>query len=196
MARKFLCLYYDMIPALEALSDSEAGRLLIAAAKYSMNGEPVTLSGKEAILWPVFMAQIERDNAKYKNLCETNRNNITKRYDRIRPNTNEYDRIQEKEKEKEEEKEEDKEEDKRKSKGKGSAFAPPTLEQVKAYCFERGNKVDAERWFDYYTSNGWKVGRNPMKDWKAAVRTWERGNTNATDELSKSYAMMEAWANG
>ena len=51
----------------------------------------------------------------------------------------------------------------------------PTLEEVKAYCKERGNKVDPERWFDYYTSNGWKVGKNPMKDWKAAVRTWERG---------------------
>ena len=50
----------------------------------------------------------------------------------------------------------------------------PTLEEVKAYCSERGNKVDPERWFDYYTSNGWKVGKNPMKDWKAAVRTWER----------------------
>ena len=53
----------------------------------------------------------------------------------------------------------------------------PTLEEVKAYCSERGNKVDPERWFDYYTSNGWKVGKNPMKDWKAAVRTWERGES-------------------
>ena len=53
----------------------------------------------------------------------------------------------------------------------------PTIEEVKAYCSERGNKVDPERWYDYYTSNGWKVGKNPMKDWKAAVRTWERGET-------------------
>lgn len=53
----------------------------------------------------------------------------------------------------------------------------PTLDEVKAYCSERGNKVDPERWFDYYTSNGWKVGKNPMKDWKAAVRTWERGES-------------------
>lgn len=55
-----------------------------------------------------------------------------------------------------------------------SANKRPTLEEVKAYCKERKNKVDPERWFDYYTSNGWKVGKNPMKDWKAAVRTWER----------------------
>lgn len=53
-------------------------------------------------------------------------------------------------------------------------FVKPTVEEVKAYCIERGNNVDAQKWFDYYTANGWKVGRNPMKDWKAAVRTWER----------------------
>ena len=53
-------------------------------------------------------------------------------------------------------------------------FSPPTQEEVKAYCKERGNSVDAQRFVDYYTANGWKVGKNPMKDWKAAVRTWER----------------------
>lgn len=53
-------------------------------------------------------------------------------------------------------------------------FRPPTLEEVEAYCMERNNRVDAARFIDYYTSNGWKVGKNPMKDWKAAVRNWER----------------------
>jgi hypothetical protein len=53
-------------------------------------------------------------------------------------------------------------------------FVPPTLEEVVAYCRERGNQVDPQQWLDHYSSNGWKVGRNPMKDWKAAVRTWER----------------------
>lgn len=54
-----------------------------------------------------------------------------------------------------------------------SRFAPPTVDDVKAYCFERGNNVDPQRFVDYYTSNGWKVGKNPMKDWKATVRNWE-----------------------
>jgi hypothetical protein len=53
-------------------------------------------------------------------------------------------------------------------------FKPPTLQQVADYCQQRQKDVDPERWLDHYTSNGWKVGRNPMKDWKAAVRTWER----------------------
>ena len=52
-------------------------------------------------------------------------------------------------------------------------FVPPALEEVKTYCFERRNTVDAAKWHAYYSSNGWKVGKNPMKDWKAAVRTWE-----------------------
>lgn len=54
-------------------------------------------------------------------------------------------------------------------------FIPPTVEEVRSYCQERGNKVDPQAFVDYYTSNGWMVGRNRMKDWKAAVRgTWEK----------------------
>lgn len=52
----------------------------------------------------------------------------------------------------------------------------PTLEEIKDYCLERNNSVDAERFFDYYTANGWVQGKGkPIKDWKACVRTWERG---------------------
>ena len=57
---------------------------------------------------------------------------------------------------------------------KRKRFEKPTLSEIKAYCIERGNKVDAQHFFDYYESNGWRVGKNSMKDWKAAVRTWER----------------------
>ena len=51
---------------------------------------------------------------------------------------------------------------------------PPTVEEVRAYAAQRGDLLDPEAFMDYYTANGWKVGRNPMKDWKAAVRTWAR----------------------
>ena len=53
-------------------------------------------------------------------------------------------------------------------------FTPPTLDEVKAYCNERHNGIDAQYFIDYYTSKGWMVGSNKMKDWKACVRTWER----------------------
>lgn len=77
---------------------------------------------------------------------------------------------------------------------------PPTLDEVKAYCQERGNRVDPERFIDYYTANGWKVGKNPMKDWKAAVRTWERQDTQKArtrntllnyDEKGRSHASVQ-----
>lgn len=55
-------------------------------------------------------------------------------------------------------------------------FTPPTMEEVLLYCLERKNHVNAQKFVDYYTSNGWRVGKNPMKDWKAAVRTWERNS--------------------
>lgn len=53
-------------------------------------------------------------------------------------------------------------------------FTPPTLEEVRAYCKEINSIINAEDWMDYYTSNGFKVSRNPMKDWKATVRRWDR----------------------
>lgn len=55
-------------------------------------------------------------------------------------------------------------------------FVKPKVEEIEAYCKERKNNVDAQQFFDYYESKGWKVGKSPMKDWKSAVRTWERNN--------------------
>lgn len=63
---------------------------------------------------------------------------------------------------------------------KRKRFVPPSLDEVRTYCRERQNDVDPERFIDYYTSNGWQVGKNKMKDWKAAVRTWEKSGYNNT----------------
>lgn len=57
-------------------------------------------------------------------------------------------------------------------------FIPPTLEEVKAFCKERNNNVDPERFIDHYTANGWVRGKTKIKDWKACVRTWEKDNKN------------------
>ena len=67
-------------------------------------------------------------------------------------------------------------EKKRESKRESSAarFTPPTAEEVDGYCREAGITVDAGRFVDFYASKGWRVGREGMKDWKAAVRNWER----------------------
>ena len=55
-------------------------------------------------------------------------------------------------------------------------FIIPTLQEVTDYCSERKNSVDPQRFIDFYSSKGWYIGKNKMKDWKAAVRTWEKGN--------------------
>ena len=60
---------------------------------------------------------------------------------------------------------------------KKAAFVKPTLYDVQIYCAERGNTIDPQAFIDFYESNGWMVGKNRMKDWKAAVRTWESRNT-------------------
>ena len=70
---------------------------------------------------------------------------------------------------------------------KRKRFEKPTLSEIKAYCIERGNKVDAQHFFDYYESNGWRVGKNSMKNWQAAVRTWEKNSyTNTTKQQKKT----------
>ena|SRR3990167_4687857 len=50
----------------------------------------------------------------------------------------------------------------------------PTVEQVKQYCLERKNNVDPQKWHDFYSAKGWMIGKNKMKDWRAAVRNWEQ----------------------
>ena len=68
-------------------------------------------------------------------------------------------------------------------------FTPPTVEEVRAYCLERKNGVDPEKFVDFYSAKGWRIGKDPMKDWKAAVRTWEKRespkNENATFDTSE-----------
>ena len=63
---------------------------------------------------------------------------------------------------------------------KRKCFAPPTVDEVRAYCQERGNNIDPQRFVDFYESKGWFVGKNKMKSWKAAVRTWENRDKQNT----------------
>ena len=72
---------------------------------------------------------------------------------------------------------------------KRKRFEKPTLSEIKEYCIERNNNVDAQHFYDHYESNGWKVGKNSMKDWKAAVRTWEKNNYNKPAKSNKQNAI-------
>lgn len=71
---------------------------------------------------------------------------------------------------------------------KTKRFTPPSLEEVSAYCKERNNHINPESFIDYYSSNGWRVGNSTMKDWKAAVRTWEHRDKNK-DNMNQNCMM-------
>ena len=89
-------------------------------------------------------------------------------------------------------KDKDKDKDIVKAKAKVKRFVKPTIEEIIDYCNERNNDVDADKFYDYYSSNGWKVGKNAMKDWKASVRTWEK-NTTQQQKVSQPKQVLTAW---
>ena len=180
MAREYFCAYHSYIKQCKGLSDGELGRLFRALLEYSASGKVPELNGRESVAFDFMAANIDRDAESYKDTCNRNRENISKRYDRIRANTSVYETYQEKEEEKEKEEllKKDISNEISKKSTRQKKFVPPTVEEVAAYCLERKNKVDAAYFVDHYTSNGWKVGKQNMKDWKAAVRTWEKNGYN------------------
>lgn len=77
-------------------------------------------------------------------------------------------------------------------------FVKPTIEEIRAYCSERNNTVDAESFYDFYESKGWVVGKSPMKDWKSAVRTWERSRNGQSKQYNQRTSERDvdcSWIN-
>jgi len=79
---------------------------------------------------------------------------------------------------------------------KKAFFKKPKLDDVKDYCILRKNNVDAEAFMDFYESKDWKIGKNKMKDWKAAVRTWERREKDKPQTMSKIDAQLNEYLKG
>ena len=75
---------------------------------------------------------------------------------------------------------------------KKALFKKPTLDDVRSYCIERNNNIDAEAFLDFYESKDWKIGKNKMKDWKAAVRTWERREVKNAP-MGKFHQQISEW---
>lgn len=80
--------------------------------------------------------------------------------------------------------------EKAKTKKVSNCFKPPSVEEIRAYCLIRNNNVDPEMFFDFYQSKGWLVGKVKMKDWQAAVRTWERNNKEQQATSTQKYGRM------
>lgn len=181
MVLEYFPCYHSYLARLAKLSDQEVGRLFRALLTYSATGERQELTGRENVAFDFIQFDIDLAKENFEKKCHQNTENVKKRWNAN--NTPVYDRIRS-----------DTNNTKAKAKAKANIspvlpsgntaplqgdttarrFAPPTVEEVNAYCQERGNRVDAAHFVDYYTANGWRVGKNPMKDWKAAVRTWEK----------------------
>lgn len=157
------------------LSDQEVGRLFRALMSYHATGIEPELAGRESIAFDFIKEDIDKTEKAYSAKCEKNRQN------RLTTNVDERERTITKSNERPQNKNiKEKEKINKETTLKGSKekplarFTPPTVEEVAAYCRERGNNVNAQRFVDFYAAKGWKIGQNPMKDWKAAVRTWEQ----------------------
>ena len=177
--------YFD-----EDTTYEEKGMLFDAILRYQ-NGETDVTPADPAlrVVFRKIKSEMKANDEAYAEVCEKRKKAIDERWKNTR-DTNEYKSIQripdsdsdsESDSESESPTGNDSESenvspngDSRREKKRTSRFRPPTVEEVEAYCFERNNRVDPERFVDFYSSNGWKVGKNPMKDWKAAVRTWEK----------------------
>lgn len=191
MALESFNAYHSYLDTMEALNDAECGRLFRALLEYSATGAAPELRGNERFVFPGMRSQIDRDIEKYKAKCARNRENGEKGGGQSPPNAPERPRTPPKDKDKDKDKEKDKDISFPPDGVKDSARAHrPTVEEVAAYCRERGNSVDAERFVDFYASKGWKVGNQPMKDWKACVRTWEKRDAPAEAPKKTAPARM------
>lgn len=70
-------------------------------------------------------------------------------------------------------------------------FQKPTIAEIDAYCCERGNTIDAEEFFNFYESKGWVIGKSPMKDWKACIRTWERNKRQSPSAPNRRKSVLD-----
>lgn len=163
---------------IDAVPDEVAGSALKAALRYFDTGEVVELDSLARAVFAALKPHIDEAFADFQATSEKNTQNIQKRWANrgIPSDTTGNHSLPNDTKNTEAEAEAETE-----GEGEGykadkpplcSRFSTPTIDEVRAYCAEKGYTVDADRFVDYYTSNGWKVGKNPMKDWKAAVRTW------------------------
>lgn len=181
MARNYAALPYDYLEEMEALNDAEFGRLTRALLAYSMTGEKIALCGNERFYAKRVMAQEDRFKASYEDVStarsEAGKAGAAARWQNgkgIFANGKDSTAIPANGKNGNTETDTDTlPSDDGKRDTRAARFTPPTVDDVAAYVSEKGYHVNAERFVSFYQQKGWMVGKNRMKDWKAAVRNWE-----------------------
>ncbi len=185
MARNYAALPYEYLEEMEALNDAEFGRLTRALLAYSMTGEKIALCGNERFYAKRVMSQEDRFKASYEDVSaarsEAGKAGAAARWQNgkgIFANGKDSTAIPANGKNGNTETNTETEtdtlpSDDGKRDTRATRFTPPTVDDVAAYVSEKGYHVNAERFVSFYQQKGWMVGKNRMKDWKAAVRNWE-----------------------
>ena len=184
---KSIMLYLDTLKQWEMLTDEQAGILIKALLQYASGGEQLcTDDGMVSMAFSFITAQIDRDNEKWNATCQKRSESARKRWEanhandadcmqnmQMDANDADTDTVTDTVTDTEKDKESVCADKPRRP--RAASFKPPTVEMVQAYCRERKNCIDAQRFVDFYTANGWIQGKGkPIKDWRAAVRLWEQ----------------------
>lgn len=201
--------YKDWYDSLKGLSPEERLAIYEAVMRYAFEGEePQDKLVKYATA--LMRKAIDRDNGKYDEVSRKRKEAAEKRWqerksmqtmqvyasdtnnaDNDNDNVNDNDNDNDNEPTNVGNKEKTSKEGKKKvaTTSGQRRFVKPTVEEVEAYCRERGNSVDAQHFVDFYESKGWKVGSNAMKDWRAAVRTWEKRDGRSAAQAPKGVTL-------
>ena len=200
-------IYSKSLQSALLLPDEQAGRVLKAAARlFLMDEAPEELELSEEIVMSLFKGDIEDSINHHAEVCARNQRIAANRkapsvttHDEslpVEPNRTEIESNRNETNIIESKKEADKP-------PRATRFTPPSVKEVEAYCAERRNSVDPQRFVDFYASKGWKVGSNTMKDWRAAVRTWEarkdheaeKQTAQATPRMNKTEQYVASMRN-
>ena len=185
--KKSFIIHIDNFKQWDMLDDVQAGKLIKALFRYAKSGEtPEFSDGMTMMAFSFISEQLNRDMEKFQETCQKRSDAARKRWansanasfaevraanNADNENENENESENESENENENESENESENDARLT----NTLTAPTVSEVKEYCAENGLQVDAERFVDYYSANGWIMGRgNQIRDWKAVVRMWAR----------------------
>jgi hypothetical protein len=194
--KESVILYVNQYDAISSLPLEDKGRLLDAIFAH-VKGETVSLPTSLQLAFQFFKSQIENDTQKYDARCKKNKENAEKRWQNMQSDANGCNRMQSQRTDANDAMCADrigydrigkdiKKKVSTKVDRKKSVFSKPTITDINNYICENSYNVDGQKFFDFYESNGWRVGKNPMKDWKASIRTWARSDRKTSSSSSAS----------
>ena len=186
--KKSFVLYCDIIHTIEQLTDEQAGHLFKHVLYYVNELNPDTDNVITKIAFEPIKQQLKRDLVRYEKIRERNSLSARMRWD-----ANACERIPNDAKNADNDNDNDNDINivlDQKAK-KPKRFTKPPVDDVRQYMAELNMNDMSQRFVDYYESNGWKVGKNPMKDWKAAVRTWKQQNNDKQPKQESFYKPLK-----